>query len=133
MNAFVSNLMAAWLLILAVTGWCCHPLSHAVACADLCASAANASNCCEDCPQESNQSPKPCQQQDKCQGVCTYLPEKPTEFDSNHALSPYGSLFLACTDVDKYLLTPVRLELACHLSDSAALLRPHHLHRILLI
>ena len=133
MNAFFSNLMAAWLLFLAVSGWCCHPLGHIFRCSELSATQSDASTCCDDCAPERQQSPSPCKQQDKCQGVCTYLPEKTTEIDFGSASSPYDVVFLASTDADKYLLVPFRLELACKLVDSSPPLRPHLLHRILLI
>jgi len=133
MNAFFSILMSAWLLVLAVTGWCCHPLGHAIRCNAQAAAASNSSSCCEDCTPKPEQSPSPCKHEKKCLGVCTYLPEKTTEFDSENTPSLYDAVFLASTEAGNHLLVPFRLELPGNLVDSAPPLRTHLLHRILLI
>jgi len=136
MHAILSNLMAAWLVILAVTGCCCHPQGRAVRCCDVFAVAKVSSTCCENganCAEEQKQSVPPCQQQDKCLGVCTYLPGKSIAIDTSHTHSPYGFLFLTSTNIDASFLIPLRLEFAVKLAESPPLLRPHLLHRILLI
>jgi hypothetical protein len=105
MRAALCNLMAALLLIQALTGWCCyHP------CAPLASKTAEVTEshrppCCDDCDGENRPAPEPtvpCSCQD-CLGFCTYVPTEKAQVDCPQLVVPFDSLAFAPIPADSHL------------------------------
>ena len=136
MHALFSNLMAAWLLTLAVSGWCCH---RPFGCEGVQRNAASVTHtigsCCKCCnSQTSAASTAPCNcRWGECQGVCTYLPPQRTQVDTQHVLLPFDFAAIISALGDAQVAVALSWERAYHPIRFEPSLRLHLLHQILLI
>ena len=91
MQAVFSSLMAAWIFVLAVSGWCCRPpsfwrLGESSEVVSL------AAECCQHCCQQGHREDEPtapCKDRKECHGTCTYVPVQKTSFEAKAALTPF--------------------------------------------
>ena len=135
MQAALSNLMAALLLIQALTGWCCyHPCaSTAVQTTTLVQS--HRPSCCDDCDDESRPAPKPtapCRCQD-CLGFCTYVPTDKAQVDCPQLVVPIDSLAFVPILADSHMSGMFFGDVAKGPPVAEPPLRLHLLHQVILI
>jgi hypothetical protein len=135
MYAILSNAMAAWLLLLAVSGWCCHfPMdgtakpsqSQPVACCKHCQR-----HRCEHQSGQGNRPDAPRPSQSDCHGVCVYLP--PQEMQVELASMSWDAAAIVPVLGTSQLDTASSWERLCEPSGSEPPMRLHHLHQIMLI
>ncbi len=146
MRTVLSNFMAVWLLILAVTGWCCHqpcdcaqaaPNSvspaHLVPC---CAGLLQPSKCAEDCCNNTHDAvpPRaPCKDHSKCQGVCIYLPAETNPVDGKLSLMSFYLDSVNSAQVGLLGTPAFCFGGPCDLVGPAPPSRLHVLHQVFLI
>lgn len=113
MRAAFSGIMAAWIFILAVSGWCCHPPFSCARDSQM-APTSSATGCCKrscesSAPREEDRSaplPKdsnpcqPCQRKTECHGVCVYLPGQQASFEANQMASDFTAIAIVPTGRD---------------------------------
>jgi len=134
MHATFSGLMAAWMFVLAVSGWCCHPPSFCAHAEQTVA--VDTAECCKhhDSKHHTEDEPAaPCKDRTKCQGACIYLPTEKTEFDCNQVMA---SIHFLATDLPCEVSQVAVLFLWERTGDRGRLeppLRLHLLHQVLLI
>jgi len=144
MRAACISSLAAWMLVLAITGWCCHPRA---CCAPICQdSYANAStvvtHCCRHCgsetrdqddqsaPSNDESVPSPCER--GCQGVCTYLPSQQVSFDVDEAPMPFETVDILSTSANSQFAISLWMR-KFESSRIEPAQRLHLLHQIFLI
>lgn len=87
MREAFTSILAAWMLIVGVSGWCCHPVARFATSLDVVSTASVAATtheCCRRCggteheesdaSKPSQDAPNPCDGQRSCYGVCVYIP-----------------------------------------------------------
>ncbi len=131
MHAFISNAMAAWLVILAVSGWC-HSTSDGVSDS----SKPNVVACCKHCDHQTgkeNQPAAPRQPRTDCHGVCIYLPVQESQVDSTPVLLPFDFAAIIPSLEGSQVAAALSWERSCDPMQSEPPLRLHLLHQIMLI
>lgn len=138
MQAVLSNLMAALLLVQVFTGWCDRSFSDGrqAACTGCHQHNSNSNEGCHcaqrNVDQRGNSPCGPCNNRE-CHGVCTYVPAQQTHYDTAPTASQIGAA----------AIIPYTVRLRCgsqqfdtclgNPADSEPPLRLHLLHQILLI
>jgi len=133
MHAVLCKLMAALLFVHGAFGCCWHH-AHAWEFRDgATASTAQHHHCCKhESPADHSQQPtKPCEQ--KCEGVCTYLPVQKVQVDSPDLTAPAEFLAITPMPAGSDLSVASFWELGGGPVPLGPPLRLHLLHQILLI
>lgn len=103
MKTLFTNLMAAWLLVLAITGWCCQgPFGRSSALTS--GGHAQCACQCSNCTSRPSQSQAPSNAPKSCQGICKFVPAaRATVDESQLAAVVVSTTYLApssvCPDV----------------------------------
>lgn len=131
-HATFSNLLAAWMLAIAICGWCCHTPAQSSGGGS---TEIAQTKCCSPCPCSSkptNDSSAPCNGSNRCQGACVYVPASGIQFDVHQGSAPLDLTW--ATDAPTVAAsTASSLSLSVTRFDAGPPLRTHLLHQILLI
>jgi hypothetical protein len=146
MRKFFSISMAVWLLVLAVTGWCCHQpcecahaapeaptLAHSVRC---CSSLWQPVACAEDCCNDTHDpSPPctPCKDHTQCLGVCIYLPTKASPVEGKLLLATFYVGSLDSSPIGMQVIAALCCGWTSEFVGPAPPSRLHVLHQVFLI
>jgi len=135
MREVFTRLMAAWIFVLAVSGWCCRP-PFACAQADSAPSVSQTVACCQRCGREGHRESEPtapCKGQSECHGVCVYVPAQKAQLDTKPVLSAIDFIAIAPPLTDSQIAAALAWE---QLGDPLRFeppLRLHLVHQVLLI
>jgi hypothetical protein len=88
MRAVVASLLAVWMAILTVSGWCCHQpfCAHSQQATIVRADPPRACKCCHRQSKDTGPSIRLDDCCDDCQGTCTYVPSQRVQLEDGHAL-----------------------------------------------
>ena len=135
MQAALSNLMAALLLVQALTGWCCFQPCARLGSEMVQVTESHQPPCCDDCDVENRPGPKPiapCRCQ-VCLGFCTYVPTDKAQVDCPELVVPFDSLAFAPVLADSHLSGNYLGSVANGRPVAELPLRLHLMHQILLV
>ena len=135
MRALFSSLLAAWMFVLAVSGWCCRP-PFACAQTDSAPSASRAAECCKRCGREGHRESEPtapCKGQSECHGICVYLPVQKTQLDTKPVLASFDFIATVPALGDSQIAAALSWEQICDPLRFEPPLRLHLVHQVLLI
>ncbi len=136
MQAALSNLISALLVIQSLTGWCC----CSYPCDPRASETAKVTEsrrppCCDQCDDESRQAPKPnapCRCHE-CLGFWVYVPTDRAQVDCSQLVVPFGLQTFAPIQADSHLSGVFFVERAGGPPVAGPPLRLHLLHQIILI
>ena len=134
MRAGFSSLMAFWMAILTMSGWC----GHSPFCAhgqQTLESVANADECCDCCTPmpQGERLTQPCKCQSQCQGICIYLPSQKVHLDAEQVAAVFDFAAIVDSQAEPQASSASRWDVALDLICLEPPLRLHLLHQILLI